>query len=346
MKAVQLVEPRKPLQLREVPVPSLSANDVLVQVEAAGICHSDAHYRSGLSPVDPLPLTLGHEVAGVVVDVGTAVTQFTPGDRVCIHYMTTCGTCKYCNQATEQFCVSGQMIGKYRDGGYAEYIKVPARSAFLLPDEIPFTHGAVMMCSSATSLHALMKTRLKPGETVAVYGVGGLGLAAIQLAYALGASQVFAVDIKPDKLTLADSFGAVAVDASRDDPVSALMDLTQGIGVDISLELVGLPDTMRQAVKSLAILGRAGIVGLSSDSFSVSPYNELLNKEAEIIGVSDHLAKEMPLLIDLVYKNKLDLSRVITESVPLDANSINAVLDRLDQFGEGVRAVIQPRLSN
>ncbi|MBE2223225.1 MAG: zinc-binding dehydrogenase [Anaerolineae bacterium] len=342
MKAVQLVEPGKPLELREVPMPVVGAGDVLVQVKAAGICHSDAHYRSGLSRVEPLPMTLGHEVAGVVAEVGTAVSRLKPGDSVCIHYMTTCGDCEYCNQATEQFCTSGQMIGKYRDGGYADYIVVPARSAFVLPDEIPFAHGAVMMCSSSTSLHALMKTRMKPGETVAVFGAGGLGMAAIQLAYALGAATVYAVDIKEDKLALAETFGAVPINAAGQNPVDAIADLTNGRGVNVALELIGLPATMLQAVQSLSILGRAGIVGLSAQTFSITPYTELLNKEAEIIGVSDHLAEEMPLLIDLVRRGKLDLRHVVTELVALEADSINHVLDRLDQFGKGVRAVIQP----
>ena len=342
MKAVQLIEVGKPLRLREVAVPEVGLNDVLVQVKAAGICHSDAHYRAGLSPVEPLPLTLGHEVAGVVVEVGTAVSRLKPGDRVCLHYMTTCGDCHYCNQGSEQFCTSGQMIGKYRDGGYAEYILMPARSVFVLPEDIPFVQGAVMMCSSSTSLHALMKTRMQPGETVAVYGAGGLGMAAVQLAYALGASIVYAVDIKEDKLALAETYGAVGVDAARHDPVTMIADLTNGRGVDVALELIGLPVTMQQAVQSLAILGRAGIVGLSAQSFPITPYTELLNKETEIIGVSDHLAQELPLLIDLARRGKLNLANVITETVPLEAGSINIVLDRLDQFGEGVRAVIQP----
>jgi 2-desacetyl-2-hydroxyethyl bacteriochlorophyllide A dehydrogenase len=342
MKAVQLVETGKPLQLRDVPTPEVGSMDVLVQVKAAGICHSDAHYRSGLSPVEPLPMTLGHEVAGVVAEVGTAVSRLKPGDRVCIHYMTTCGDCEYCNQAHEQFCTSGQMIGKYRDGGYAEYILVPARSVFLLPEEIPFEQGAVMMCSSSTSLHALVKTRLKPGETVAIFGVGGLGMAAVQLAYALGAGVVYAVDIKADKLSLAESFGAVPIPAEKTDPVTAIHDLTNGRGVDVSLELVGLPATMQQAVHSLAILGRVGIVGLSAQSFSITPYTELLNKETEIIGVSDHLAQELPLLIDFVRRGKLDLSNVITQVVPLESGAINKVLNRLDHFGKGVRAVIKP----
>ena len=213
MKAIRLIAPGRPLELREVNVPAVGARDVLVRVKAAGVCHSDAHYRAGKSVVRPLPLTLGHEVAGVVERAGAEVAQFKAGDRVCLHYLASCGECAYCQRGNEQFCASGAMIGKYRDGGYAEFIVMPARSVFRLPDEIPFEQGAIMMCSSATSLHALNKARLRAGESVAVFGVGGLGLSAIQLAKVFGAREVFAVDIKPGKLALAERFGAVPVNA-------------------------------------------------------------------------------------------------------------------------------------
>src|SRR5947207_12882040 len=127
----------------------------LIRVAAAGICHSDAHYRENISKIDRLPLTLGHEVAGLVEQVGSDVMQLSVGDRVCVHYLVSCGSCEFCVRGLEQFCRSGQMIGKHRDGGYAEFIKVPGANALPLPDEIPFEVGAIMMCSSATALHAL-----------------------------------------------------------------------------------------------------------------------------------------------------------------------------------------------
>ncbi len=342
MKAVRFIAPGRPLELRQIPVPEPGPRDVLVRVRAAGICHSDAHYRAGKSRVEPLPMTLGHEVAGVVERVGAEVSRFKPGDRVCLHYLATCGNCAYCNEGSEQFCVSGAMMGKYRDGGYAEYICMPARSAFLLPEEIPFDQGAIMMCSSATSLHALNKARLKPGETVAIFGLGGLGASAAQLARAFGARDVLAVDIKPAKLELARQLGAIPVNAAGADPVAELKRLTGGRGVDVALELIGLPLTMQQAVKSLAIKGRALLVGITDKSFEIAPYADVLNKEAEIIGVSDHLASEIPLLIEWVRQGKLDLSRVITQTVPLDAGVINGVLDQLEKFGDAVRVVIEP----
>ncbi|HWM25800.1 MAG TPA: zinc-binding dehydrogenase [Chthoniobacterales bacterium] len=342
MKAIRLIKPGSPLEQDEIEIPRVGARDVLIRVKAAGICHSDAHYRAGVSPVEPLPLILGHEVAGVVEESDAGVEGFARGDRVCVHYLATCGRCAFCQAGTEQFCRTAQMIGKHRDGGYAEFIVVPERSVFHLPDEIPFEQGAILMCSSATSLHALHKARLRPGETVAIFGVGGLGVSAVQLARTLGAAQVFAVDINPRKLELAERFGATPVNASAGNPVEQIRELTGGCGVDVALELVGLPATMRQAVQSLAILGRAALVGLTQETFVVAPYPEILNKEAEIIGVSDHLASEIPVLLDWARKGKLDLSDGIIRTVPLEAAAINGVLDRLEEFGDDVRVVITP----
>jgi propanol-preferring alcohol dehydrogenase len=342
MKAIRLIEPNRPLELCEVPVPAVGPNDVLVRVKAAGICHSDAHYRSGRSRVQPLPLTLGHEVAGLVEIVGANVAEFQPGDRVCVHYLATCGNCRQCRRGTEQFCQSGAMIGKHRDGGYAEFLVMPARSLFRLPQKISFEIGAIMMCSSATAFHALKKARLKRGESVAVFGLGGLGISAVQLAKACGAQEVFGIDIKPAKLALTKGFGVSPIDASQIDPVSEILRLTQGRGVDVALELIGLPLTMRQAVLSLAIQGRAALAGITDQPVKIHPYQELLNKEAEIIGVSDHLAQELPALIDYVLAGKLDLSGAISRVIGLEAAAVNQTLDELEKFGDSVRVVIAP----
>ena len=342
MKAIRLVHQGRPLELHDVPMPQPGAHDVLIRVKAAGICHSDAHYRAGKSRVHPLPLTLGHEVAGVVEQIGRDVKQFQSGDRVCLHYLATCGCCDWCSDGDEQFCASSQMMGKYRDGGYAEFIVMPERSVFKLPDEIPFEHGAIMMCSSATSLHALNKARLQAGETVAVFGVGGLGMSAIQLARALGANAVYAVDINRRKLEIATRFGATSVNAAIDDPVAVIQQLTGGRGVDVALELIGLPLTMQQAVRSLAIHGRAALVGIMEHSFDVAPYHEIINKEAEIIGVSDHLASEIPTLLDFARRRHLDLSHAVTRTIPLEANAVNETLDRMEKFGDDLRVIIKP----
>ena len=340
MKAVRLVEIGKPLEDANVPIPEIGLSDVLIRVAAAGICHSDAHYRGGISKIDDLPLTLGHEVAGYVELVGRDVTNLLPRDRVCVHYLVHCGTCEFCARGLEQFCRSGQMIGKHRDGGYAEFIKVPARNAFTLPDEISFEVGAVMMCSSATALHALKKARLKPGESLAIFGFGGLGFSALQLARVFECGDVYVVDINPAKLRSAVRMGAIAIDAKAADPVEQIKGATAGRGVDVALELIGSAKTMRQAVLCLGALGRAALVGLTAESMSIFPYMELISKEAEIIGVSDHLATELPVLIEFARNGKLRFPSETLRVVDLDAAQINAALESLEDFIDHVRTVI------
>lgn len=326
-------------------MPRCGPGDVLVRVRAAGICHSDVHYRAGRSRVDPLPLTLGHEVAGEIAEIGQHVLNHNVGDAVCLHYLVTCGECDDCLAGREQFCATGKMLGHFTDGGWAEYIAVPARNAVPLPHRVPFEQGAVMMCSSATSLHALRKGRLKAGESVLVVGAGGLGMSAVQLARALGASDVIAVDRDPLKLALAERFGARTVratDLSPDEVVAHVRAMTHGRGVDVALELVGTPDTMRTALQSLAPLGRAVVVGLSDVDLSVDTYRDLIGREAELIGSNDHLLSELYELVEMADKGILDLSDVVTHTVPLLARDINGVLDALDRHQAPVRTVVVP----
>jgi D-arabinose 1-dehydrogenase-like Zn-dependent alcohol dehydrogenase len=340
-RAVRLTAPGRPLEDARLEAPAPGAGEVIVRVKAAGICHSDAHYRSGVASTRH-PLTLGHEVAGVVEAVGTGVAEPRVGDRVCLHYLVTCGECRDCGAGREQFCATGQMIGKDRDGGYAELIRVPARNAHPLPESVPFEQGAILMCSSATALHALRKARVAHGDAVAVFGVGGLGVSALQLARALGAATVYAVDVNPVKLALARRFGAEAIDARYADPVQAIRRATGGRGVDAALELIGSAHVMNQAVRVLAPQGRAALAGLTRERLSVATYPDLLGREAEIIGVSDHLASEIGELMQFVARGELDLRDAITRVVPLEAAAIDAVLDGLEAFRDDVRCVIRP----
>jgi propanol-preferring alcohol dehydrogenase len=236
------------------------------------------------------------------------------------------------------------MLGKHCDGGYAEFIAVPARNAILLPDGVPFEHGAVLMCSASTSFHALRKARLEPGETVAIFGAGGLGMSAVQLARAFGALHVYAVDIDEAKLNLAQDLGAIPIHAQAKDPVSAILEMTGGRGVDVALEVIGLKSTMEQAVRSLAIMGRAVLVGIADAPLSIDSYRDLLCKEAEVIGASDHLLWELPLLIELVRQGRVDVSQVVTQTVPLEADAVNEALESLGRFRSAVRTVIQPAM--
>jgi 2-desacetyl-2-hydroxyethyl bacteriochlorophyllide A dehydrogenase len=343
MKAVRLVEVGKPLEEADLSLPEIGPSEVLIRVAAAGICHSDAHYRGSISKIDRLPVTLGHEVVGRVEKVGLDVTNVAPGDRICVHYLVHCGSCEFCLRGLEQFCREGQMIGKHRDGGYAEFIKVPARNAFVLPDEISFESGAIMMCSSATALHALNKARLKSGESVAIFGFGGLGFSALQLARAAGCGEIYVVEVNPAKFDLIRKLGAIAIDATASDPVGQIKKATGGKGVDVSLELIGSASTMRQAVQCLGVFGRAALVGLTAESMSIFPYTELINKEVEIIGVSDHLATEFPALMEFARSGKVCFPPESLRFVDLDAAQINAALDALEGSIDHVRTVIIPQ---
>ncbi|MGE5373984.1 MAG: alcohol dehydrogenase catalytic domain-containing protein [Bacteroidota bacterium] len=340
MKAIRMVEAGKPLELQSIPIPTIGEKDILVRVRAAGICHSDVHYRDGRSSMGQMPITLGHEVAGEIEWIGPQVTTLLAGDRVALHYNISCGDCYFCTTGNEQFCTTVRMLGHHVDGGYAEYVAVPARNAIPLPEQISFEEGATLMCASATALHALRKGRVRAGETVAVFGVGGLGLSAIQLARAMGAVEVFAVDIQQDKLELASAYNAIPIDASRCDAVDEILIRTRGRGVDVALEMIGLQKMMTQTVQSLGVMGRAVIVGLGRDPLEVNPYATLIGHEAEIIGSNDHLLQELPLLIDMARRGILDTSRVVSQVIPLDANRVNRRLDDLAHFTSDVRAVI------
>jgi D-arabinose 1-dehydrogenase-like Zn-dependent alcohol dehydrogenase len=341
VKAVRLRQVGKPLENADVPVPEIGPSEVLIRIAAAGICHSDAHYRDGISRIGLLPVTLGHEIAGRIEKVGADIKHVRPGDRVCVHYLAHCGTCEFCVRGLEQFCRTGQMIGKHRDGGYAEFIKVPGRNAFVLPDQIPIEIGAIMMCSSATALHALNKARFKAGESIAIFGFGGLGFSALQLARAFDCDQIYVIEINPAKLALIEELGAAAIDANKGNPVEQIRDATNGKGVDVSLELIGSAKTMRQAVQCLGALGRAALVGLTAESIPIFPYTDLINKEGEIIGVSDHLAAELPTLIEFARSGKLRFPPDALHFVDLDAEQINASLDAFQNSIDHIRTVIK-----
>lgn len=342
MHTLQIVEVGEPLTSVEVPDPEPGPGQVVIAVRAAGICRSDVHYRSGTRPPPGLPLIPGHEVAGIVEAVGAGVEDARVGDRVCLHYLVTCGSCEACHRGAEQFCVSGQMLGLDRPGGYAERILVPARNAFVVPDSVPLQVAAVMMCSTSTAYHALQRGRLAVGDTVAVFGAGGLGMSAIRLAFLLGAFEVFAVDVNPVKLAAATTGGAIPVNGAEGDAVEQIRDFTGGRGVDVALELVGSPEVMRQAVASLAGSGRAVAVGITNSTFGLDPFNDLVRREAEILGSADHLASEIVILLEMARRGSLQLDEVVSNTVPLEEGPVNAALDRLEAFSDDIRTVILP----
>ena len=337
MQAVRLIQVGTPLESAEIPDPDPKPGEVVVRIEASGICHSDAHYRTGDPVTRVLPITLGHEVAGVIVAAGADVENRL-GERVAVHYVISCGTCDGCRHFGEQFCETYEMFGLTRDGGYAELLAVPERNAVPIPSGILTEHAAVMMCSSATSLHALRKGRLREGESVAVFGTGGLGMSAIQLAFALGASRVFAVDIDDSRLELAASFGATPLQG-RADPATAVREAG---GADVALSLVGNRDVFSSAMASLKPRGRLVAVGIAREPVAVTPFSDLIVGEHELIGSNDHWLGEIHDLFDFATRGLLRLDEVVTARIPLEPGAVNRELDRLDDFGPGIRTVISP----
>jgi 2-desacetyl-2-hydroxyethyl bacteriochlorophyllide A dehydrogenase len=340
MHAIRLVELQQPLQHTEVNEPSPGKGEVVVHVQRAGICHTDAHYRAGTGKTN-LPVTLGHEIAGVVSAVGEGVTGLRDGQRVAVHYLFSCGTCERCRKYGEQFCPEGGMIGKERDGGYAQRVVIPAINAIPIPDEVSSDVAAIMMCSTATAYHALRLGSIRKGDRVAVLGFGGLGVSAVQLARALGAAEVFAVDVVPEKLELAASFGATPLDA-RETPVhKAILGATDGKGVDVAVEFTGNANVARGGLRSLSPGGRLMIVAINLRAMEFDPFTDLLVRERRIIGCSDHTRQELVELLELARKGEIDLSRAITRTVPLDGKAVNGVLDDLEKGSGHLRSVIE-----
>ena len=340
MKAARLHRVGENLSIEHVNVPKVGPAEVLVEIRASGICHSDINYRDGVSPVGQLPITLGHEIAGIVSETGDRVEGIEEGDRVCVHYVLSCGNCLFCRTDRENYCEQYRMIGKDVDGGFAEYIKVPARNVLKLPETVPFEQGCILGCAVSTAFHALRRGRTGAGDTVVVYGVGGLGAHALQLAKNLQAGQLIAVDVSDEKLKLARGLGAdEVVNAATDDPSERIRELTDGKLANVVLDFVGQSKTIEKAIDCVGKGGRVVLVGIGRDDITVSPYGTIIGKEMELIGVNDHLRSELAQLIKLVDSGKIDLSASVTHTVRLeDVNSGIRILE--EKIGNPIRVVV------
>lgn len=323
-----------------MPDPVPGPGEIVIDIRAAGICHSDAHYRAEFGRAT-LPITLGHEIAGYVTDVGEGVASAYPGDRVAVHYFVSCGRCGHCLRYGEQFCVTGEMIGKERDGGWAEKIVVPSANVIPIPEEISFSQAAVMMCSTATAYHALRLAGLSGDDSLAIIGFGGLGASAVQLAGVFGAREIYAIDLVREKLELAETFGAEPIPSGRSGFRDALLAATNGRGVDVALDFSGSAAASIDALRSLAPGGRLMLIAINIRSLTLDGYADILGRERRIIGCSDHTRAELFELMDIARRGDIDLSRVITRSVPLNAAAINEVLDELDHGTTHLRSVIE-----
>ncbi len=333
MQAAQLVEIGKPLEIVEVPVPEPGAGEILLRVRAAGICSSDLHYQEGRSEVTKLPIILGHEISGEVAGCGKNVEGLKEGDRVSLFYLVTCGKCMMCATGNDNYCDKAKMLGKNIDGGFAEFVTVPARNAFPFPETIPFSQAALITDAVATPFHALKRAAVQTGESVLIIGIGGLGIHAVQIAKIMGAGQVIAMDLEDDKLDLALKVGATAaINPKRDNVEDKIAAITGGFGVNVAVELIGLPVTIRQAIDCTGLGGRTVVVGICPDEVILNPYHDLLLRERTIMGSADQCRADFPVIIEMAAQKRLDLSHSVSHELPLkDINKGFEMLKKKDR---------------
>jgi len=340
MKAMVLHEFNRPLRLEEVEVPKIGPRELLVKVKACGVCASNIKYTKGVYPYLTLPHILGHEPAGEVVDVGGEVEGFAKGDRVCVYIFITCGECLYCSKGEENNCIHFKRIGVELNGAYAEYLKVPARNAFKIPDGISYEEAAGIADAVVTSFHALReKAKIRLGEDVVIMGTGGLGINAVQIAKLAGA-KVIAIDITSRKLEFAGKYGAdETIDARKEVIAERVRSLTHGKGVDSFIDFVGSPESVRAGLRSLRRGGKLVMVGHDPyHDFQVKPFQEVILEEAEIIGSHASTRQEMCEVLSLVEAGKI--RPIIGPRFPLsEANEAHRVLENEEVFG---RIVLVP----
>ncbi len=344
MLAARLVKPGEPLMISDVAVPEPVPGEVLIQVEACGLCGTDIHLAiDGDLPVERTPITLGHEAAGAVVQIGTGVTDFKEGDRVAMFPSAVCGHCRFCRVGRESLCENAKVYGMSRDGGLAHYVAAPANSLFRLPDEIPFDIGSIVTDGVSTPFHALRsRAQLCAGESVAVVGCGGLGTHAIMLARLMGAGFVVAIDVQAAALERARTLGAdLTVNPAEEDPRKAIREHTGLPGVDVALEFVGGKKTVETALRVLDKSGRAVLVGVGMESPSLPPLAAFVGREQSVLGSFGMNRSDIEDLYALIACGRLDLSKSITARYPL--SSVNEALQRLASKDSGiVRLVVEP----
>lgn len=300
------------VRIDEVPVPEPGPGQVLVEIRACGVCASDLHVVQGVTPHGPeLPQTLGHEPAGVIAEVGDDVGDWRPGDRVVMQMARPCGECEFCLAGRPAICRNISIPGVDADGAQAEYALAEARFLAPIPPDVEFAQAAILTDAVATPYHALKRGGIGEGVTAAIYGLGGLGMHAVQLAKLAGA-WVVGVDLDPTNLERALEWGAdEVVDASDGKPHRAVRALSDG-GVDSAFEFVGHPDTVSQAAKSLKPGGRAAIVGLTPAPMTLMPEALFVSQELEVVGSFGSTSQDLNELLDLLESGRLDLSRSIT----------------------------------
>lgn len=342
MKAAIFEGANKPLKIEEVERPKIEPNEILVKIAACGICHTDLHYIDHGTPTfKQPPMILGHEPSGHVAEAGAHVKKFKEGDRVLIPAVLTCGYCDFCRVGRENICENMTMLGNHIDGAYAEYIKVPAKDVCRLPGGIPLEEGSIIADAISTPFHAVKnRAQVKPGDTVVVFGCGGIGTNIIQVAAAVGGS-VIAVDILDKKLETAKKFGATAtINPTKVERVEKEIKKLTGGGADIAIEAIGKPETIQTAFGTLRKGGRLVVVGFSGKDVTVNAA-KIMFFEMEIVGSLGCRPTDYPKLIELVRLGKIKVKELVTNRFPLD--KINDAFDLLRSGDENViRSIVTP----
>ncbi len=358
MKAAVFRQPGKPLTVEEVEIDEPVGREILIKTVAAGVCHSDLHFIEGLYPY-PAPAVLGHESAGIVEAVGELVTSFKPGDHVVACLTVFCGNCEQCLSGRPHLCpnrastqrnaagcgrlrLNGENLFQFMDiGGYAEKMLLHENAVVKVTPEIPLDRAALIGCAVTTGLGSVFNTaRVTPGSSVAVFGCGGIGLAAIQGARLAGARQIIAVDVFEQKLAAAKRFGAThTVAASGSDPVGAIRQLTGG-GVDYSFEAIGKKLTAEQAFYCLAPGGVATVIGMvpGKDKLEIDGRHLLTEKKLQgtFMG-STRFRIDIPRYVDFYLQGRLNLDEMVSRRRSLD--EINEAFEAM-KAGEVVRTVL------
>lgn len=340
MRAAVFEGSGRPLTLGEIPRPSPGPGEALVRVAACGFCHTDLHYLDhGVPTAKSPPLVLGHEISGTVEELGPGSASRSVGDRVVVPSVLPCGQCDLCRSGRENICPQLKMPGNHFDGGFAEYVLVPARDLVPLPAELDLTRSAVIADALTTPYHAVVhRARVQSGDWVVVVGCGGVGINAVQFAAAAGAN-VIAVDLRPEKREAARRLGACgALDPAEHSDLGREVRKRSGGGADVALEVVGRPETVTLALSTLRRGGRLCVVGYS-ESVVPLPLNRLMFFEYEIVGSLGCRPVDYPRVIEMVRQRKVNLEAVVSATLPLDR--IGQAADDLRR-GHGFRTLIIP----
>ncbi len=339
MNAVYYEQFRGPLKLTQIADPIPNKNGVVVKVEASGLCLSDWHGWMGHDPDIALPHVPGHELAGTIIAVGKGVSHWQMGDRVTVPFVGGCGHCVYCQEGNPQVCDHQFQPGFTAWGSFAEYVAIEYADQNLvrLPDEMDFVAAASLGCRFITAYRGLVdQGALQAGQSIAIYGCGGVGLSAIQIAKALGA-EVYAVDISQDKCKLAGKLGADhTIDASSEDAVGIVRELTKG-GVHVSVDALGHTTTCLQSINSLRKRGKHIQVGLMTEIHAQAriPMDKVIAHELEILGSHGMQAAKYPDMFQLIRARGIDLSKMIGSTI-----SLSGVPELLPKMKESPQAGI------